>query len=80
MGRSYNKLWHLLIDKNMTKGDLRRSSGITTNALAKLGRNESVPIRTLESICAALDCRIEDVVEVFPDEESNKAEHGGEEN
>ena len=80
MARSYNRLWHLLIDKNMTKGDLRRASGITTNALAKLGRNESVPIHTLESICAALGCRIEDVVEVFPDEESNKAETGGEEN
>lgn len=79
MARSYNKLWHLLIDKNMTKGDLRRASGITTNALAKLGRNESVPIHTLESICAALGCRIEDVVEVFPDEPC-KAENGGEEN
>ena len=79
MARSYNKLWHLLIDKNMTKSDLRRAAGITTNALAKLGRNESVPVHTLENICVALDCRIEDVVEVFPDE-PNKAESGVEEN
>lgn len=79
MARSYNRLWHLLIDKNMTKSDLRRAAGITTNALAKLGRNDSVPVHTLESICIVLGCRIEDVVEVFPDE-LNKAESGGEEN
>lgn len=52
MARSYNKLWHKLIDLNMTKGELRRKSGITTNALAQLGKNESVPIHTLEKVCA----------------------------
>ena len=53
MARSYNKLWHKLIDLNMTKGELRQKSGITTNALAQLGKNESVPIHTLEKVCVA---------------------------
>ena len=73
MARSYNKLWHKLIDANMTKGELRKKSGITTNALAQLGRNESVPIHTLEKICAVLNCRIEDIVEIYPDEPVDNA-------
>lgn len=68
MARSYNKLWHKLIDMNMSKVELRKKAGLTTNALAQLGKNESVPIHTLEKVCTALNCRIEDVVEVFPDE------------
>ena len=74
MARSYNKLWHKLIDLNMTKGELRRKSGITTNALAQLGKNESVPIHTLEKVCAALDCNLEDIVEISPDEEPQNAD------
>lgn len=72
MARSYHKLWHRLIDLNMTKGELRQKAGITTNALAQLGRNESVPLHTLERICIALQCNISDVVEVFADEEENR--------
>ncbi len=62
MSRSYNKLWHMLIDRNMSRSELRRQAGITTNALAKLGRNESVPLITLEKICSALDCGLDDIV------------------
>ena len=69
MSRSYNKLWHILIDRNMSRSDLRRKAGITTNALAKLGKNESVPLETLEKICVVLDCGLDDIVEHFPDEE-----------
>ncbi|MBQ7432846.1 MAG: helix-turn-helix transcriptional regulator [Lachnospiraceae bacterium] len=76
MARSYNKLWHRLIDLNMTKGELRRKSGITTNALAQLWKNESVPIHTLEKVCMALDCGLEDIVEIFPDEELKEVDQG----
>lgn len=69
MSRSYNKLWHILIDRNMSRSDLRRKAGITTNALAKLGKNESVPLETLEKICVVLGCGLDDIVEHFPDEE-----------
>lgn len=64
MARSYNKLWKLMIDKKINKTQLCKAAGITTNAMAKLGRDESVPLETLEKICEALECNIEDVVEI----------------
>ena len=76
MAVSYNKLWKLLIDKNMNKSQLRDAAGISTNAVAKLGRNEAVSLDTLEKVCCALNCNIEDVLEfikvseVFPHDHS----------
>ena len=52
MARSYNRLWHKLIDLNMSKSEMRRKAGLTTNALAKLGKGESVSLETLEKICS----------------------------
>ena len=63
MSVSYSRLWKLLIDKNMNKSQLRDAAGISTNAVAKLGRNEAVSLETLEKVCSALDCNIEDVLE-----------------
>jgi putative transcriptional regulator len=63
MARSYNKLWKLMIDKKMNKTQLRVAANISTNAMAKIGRNESVPIETLEKICNILECKIDDVLE-----------------
>ena len=62
LSRSYNKLWKLMIDKKINKTQLCKAAGITTNAMAKLGRNESVPLETLEKICAVLDCTLDDIV------------------
>lgn len=64
MARSYNKLWKLMIDKKINKTQLCKAAGITTNAMAKLGRDESVPLETLEKICCALNCSLEDIVEI----------------
>ena len=64
MAVSYKKLWKLLIDKNMKKKDLRIATGMTTTALAKLGKNEHVNTEILAKICKVLDCNIEDIVEV----------------
>jgi DNA (cytosine-5)-methyltransferase 1 len=61
---SYNKLWHLLLDKNMTKTELRLLTGVSTNVIAKMGRNESISMGTLEKICIALHCDIADIVEM----------------
>lgn len=61
---SYKKLWKLLIDRDMKKKDLRIATGITTTALAKLGRNEHVSTEILAKICCVLECNIEDIVEV----------------
>ncbi len=61
---SYNKLWKLLIDKNMTKTQLRLAAGMTSNALAKLGKDESVQLDILVKICEVLDCGLNDIVEI----------------
>ena len=64
MAVSYKKLWILLIEKDMKKTDLRIQSGISTGALAKLGKNEHVNTEVLVKICKALDCKIEDIMEI----------------
>ncbi len=64
MAMNYNKLWKLLIDRNLKKKDLIRMAGITTNAMAKMGKGGDVSTQVLSKICVALDCRIEDIVEV----------------
>ena len=69
MAVCYNKLWKLLIDKNMNKTELRTATGITTTALAKLGRNENVNTEVLAKICKTLNCDISDIMEMIPDEE-----------
>lgn len=64
MAISYKKLWKLLIDKDMKKEDLRIKAGISTNTMAKLGKNENVNTDMLVKICAALDCDIADIMEI----------------
>lgn len=61
---SYNKLWKLLIDKNMKKKDLQEASGISAASIAKLGRNGNVTVEVLVKICQALNCNIGDICEV----------------
>lgn len=56
----------------MIKSDLRDKAGITTNALAKLGKNEHVSTATLEKVCNVLHCKIEDIMEFVPDEEGKE--------
>ena len=69
MAIRYNKLWKKLIDENMMKVDLRDQAGITTNALANLGKNEHVSTQVLEKVCKVLHCEIQDIMEFVPDEE-----------
>lgn len=71
MSVCYNKLWKLLIDKGMKKKDLRLATGITTTALAKLGKNEHVSTEILAKICNVLECDICDIVELVKDEEND---------
>ena len=61
---SYNKLWKLIIDKGINKTQLREMTGITTNILAKLGKNEYVQIEVLAKICEVLECDLTDIVEI----------------
>lgn len=61
---SYTKLWKILIDKHMSKTQLIKEAKISTNAMAKLGKNEDVRVGILVKICDALDCNIEDIMEL----------------
>lgn len=64
---SYNKLWKMLIDKEMNKQDLRNVSGISAASIAKLGRGDNITTDVLLKICKALDCHIEDILETIDD-------------
>lgn len=64
---SYNKLWKMLIDKNMKKSDLKEQAGISSASLAKLGRGDNITTDVLLKICETLNCRIEDILETIGD-------------
>ena len=66
---SYKILWKLLIDKDMKKTDLRKAAGISSSSLAKLGKDENVTTDVLLRICKALDCELDDIVEIERTEE-----------
>lgn len=66
---SYNKLWKRMIDQNLNKTQLKEKAGISTNAVAKLGKNEAVSMDTIEKVCRALHCNIGDVMEFIDEEE-----------
>ena len=67
MAISYKKLWKLLIDKDMKKKDLCAAAGISSASVTKMGRNGHVTTEVLLKICTALNCRIEDIMEVIPE-------------
>ena len=66
---SYKKLWKLLIDKNMTKMDLKDTAGISAASIAKLGKGGNITTDVLLKICNALDCKLEDIMETVSDGE-----------
>lgn len=59
----YDKLWKLLIDKKMKKTDLIREAKISSNVLAKMGKEESVSLESIGKICAMLGCNVDDILE-----------------
>ena len=69
MAVKYIRLWKLLLDKGMKKTDLKTEAGISSNGLAKLGKNEYVSMETMEKLCTSLDCNIEDIMEFNPKKE-----------
>ena len=71
MAVNYNKLWKLLIDKGMTKTQMRLRADISTTTLAKLGKNETVSMDVLLKICKLLDCNVGDIMDVVNEEASN---------
>lgn len=68
----YNRLWKLMVDKNINKTQLKEIAHISTNAVAKMSKNEYVSLDTIVKICRALDCEIEDVLEVVIERQVSK--------
>lgn len=68
MAISYNKLWKLLVDKKMSKADLRKAAGIAPNTMTRLRRDEEVTLTVLHKICSTLEVDIGDIMEFLPEE------------
>ena len=67
MAISYNKLWKLLVDKKMSKADLRKAAGIAPNTMTRLRRDEEVTLSVLSKICSTLNVDIGDIMEFMPE-------------
>lgn len=74
MRMSYNRLWKLLIDKNMKKSDLRKIAGVSSSSLAKLSKGENVTTDVILKICDVLDCNVQDIMEAVKCEPSESNE------
>ena len=69
MGVAYKKLWKLLIDKEMSKSELREKAGIAASTLSRMNKNEFVSLEVLIKICVALDCEIGDIIDITSTQE-----------
>ena len=67
MAVSYKKLWHLLLDKGMTKLELAKRAEISRYSITKMGKDEDVSTDVLKKICDALHCRVEEIVDFIPE-------------
>lgn len=72
---SFKKLWHMLIDRDMNKTDLKRIAGISSSTLASMVADRYVSLNVLIRICSALDCDFSDIMEAIPDERQNEGKH-----
>ena len=70
MAVSYKKLWKLLIDKDIKKKDLSSMAGVSPATITKMGKNGHVTTEVLAKICSALDCTVDDIMDIIPDEEN----------
>lgn len=68
MAVSYMKLWHLLLDRHMTKSELEKAAGISHYAMTQMGKEKDVSTEALRNICNALECKLDDIMEFVPDE------------
>ena len=67
MAVSYKKLWKILIDKEIKKKDLSTMAGISSATITKMGKNGHVTTEVLLKICTALNCQMEDIIEIIPE-------------
>ena len=71
MAVSYNKLWKKLIDLEMSKSELRVKAGLSTRQLAKLGKNENVTTDVLVKVCKALNCNVDEIMDILESKDEN---------
>lgn len=76
MAVCYNKLWKILIDKNMSKTQLIKAAQISTNAMVRLGKNEDVRVEVLVKICGVLGCTVDDIMEIIPEDINGGNDNG----
>ena len=72
MGVSYKRLFHLMIDKGMTNAELIEKGGFSANIITRLKRDNYVALDSIEKICYALDCGVDDILEFIPDKKEQK--------
>ena len=72
MAVSYKRLFHLMIDKGMTNAELIEKGGFSANIITRLKRDNYVALDSIEKICYALDCGVDDILEFIPDEKENR--------
>lgn len=73
---SYDRLWKLLIDKKMKKTDLIRWAQISSNVVAKMGKEEPISLESIGKICSLFHCSIDDILEILPDENTRSLDGG----
>lgn len=74
MAVSYKKLFHMLIDRNMTAAELQKEAGYSANISTRMRRDEYVSLDSIEKICRVLDCKVDDIVEFVPDDNNKTME------
>lgn len=72
MAVCYNKLFHLMIDKNMSNAQLKEKAGFSANIITRLKRNEYVSMESIEQICRVLECKVDDILEFVPEDKEGK--------
>ena len=70
MAVSYKKLFKLLIDRDMKKKDLQQEANLSQHTMRKLGKNEAITTDTLAKICRCLNCTVDEILEVLPENEN----------
>ena len=69
---SYKKLFHLLIEKNMTNAQLQKEAGFSANIITRLKRNGYISLESIESICRVMNCGVDDILEFVPENNGGK--------
>lgn len=76
MAVSYKKLFHVMIEKSITNAQLQKQAGFSANIITRLKRNDYISLETIESICKVINCKVDDILEFVPDQNSKKGVDG----